>query len=45
MVERRTAQGKILDMESLMAEQPETIAAGNAGVNAFRKARGLSTIE
>jgi hypothetical protein len=34
MVERKTAQGKVLDMEALMAEQPETIAAGNAGVNA-----------
>ena len=34
MVERKTAQGKILDMEALMAEQPETIAVGNAGTNA-----------
>jgi hypothetical protein len=34
MVERKTAQGRVLDMEALMAEQPETIAAGNAGTNA-----------
>lgn len=34
MVERKTAQGKVLDMEALMAEHEETIAVGNAGTNA-----------
>jgi hypothetical protein len=34
MVERRTASGKLLDMEALMAEHEETIAVGNAKVNA-----------
>ena len=34
MVERKTAQGHILDMEALMAEHQDTIAAGNAGTNA-----------
>lgn len=34
MVERRTAQGKVIDMEALMAEHEETIAVGNAKMNA-----------
>jgi hypothetical protein len=34
MVERRTAGGKLLDMEALMAEHETTIAVGNSGVNA-----------
>ena len=34
MVERRTAAGKLLDMEALMAENEEAIAVGNAKVNA-----------
>ena len=34
MVERRTAGGKLLDMEALMAEHEDTIAVGNAKVNA-----------
>lgn len=34
MVERRTAAGKILDMEALMAENENAIAVGNAKVNA-----------
>ena len=34
MVERRTASGKLLDMEALMAEHEETIAVGNSKVNA-----------
>jgi len=34
MVERRTAQGKILDMEALSAEYQDVIAAGNAKMNA-----------
>lgn len=34
MVERRTASGKLLDMEALMAEHETTIAVGNTKVNA-----------
>ena len=34
MVERTTHAGKLLDMESLMAENEATIAVGNAKVNA-----------
>jgi hypothetical protein len=34
MVERRTAAGKLLDMEALMAENENAIAVGNAKVNA-----------
>ena len=34
MVERRTQAGKLLDMEALMAENEDTIAVGNANVNA-----------
>jgi hypothetical protein len=34
MVERRTQAGKRLDMEALMAEHGDTIAVGNAKVNA-----------
>ena len=34
MVERKTAQGHILDMEALMAEHQDAIAVGNAGTNA-----------
>ncbi len=34
MVERRTSQGKKLDMDALMAEYESTIAVGNAGSNA-----------
>lgn len=34
MVERRTAQGKMLDMEALMAEHEDSVAVGNAKMNA-----------
>lgn len=34
MVERKTAQGKILDMEALSAEHQDVIAVGNAKMNA-----------
>ena len=34
MVERRTQAGRLLDMEALMAEHEDTIAVGNAKVNA-----------
>ena len=34
MTERKTANGKLLDMEALMAEHETTIAVGNARVNA-----------
>lgn len=34
MAERRTANGKLLDMEALMAENETTIAVGNTRVNA-----------
>jgi len=33
-MERKTHSGKMLDMESLMAEHEDTIAVGNARVNA-----------
>jgi len=34
MVERKTASGKILDMEALMAENEDVVAVGNARTNA-----------